>query len=74
MAVTPSVAAAAPSIVAAPACSAGDRMDNVGTPSAFTSLAATANTNLAGDIVLVIPNNAAIGASIITENFTLTVN
>jgi hypothetical protein len=49
-------------------------MDNVGTPSAFTSLAATANTNLAGDIVLVIPNNAAIGASIITENFTLTVN
>jgi hypothetical protein len=74
MAVTQSVAVAAPSIVAAPACSSGDRMDSTGTANAFTSAAATVGTNLGGDIVLVIPNNATIGAQSVTENFTLTVN
>ena len=74
MAVTQSVAAAATSIVAAPACSTGDRMDPVGTANAFTSAAATVNTNLGADINLVIPNNAATGAQSVTEQFTLTLN
>ena len=72
MAVTQSAAVAATSIVAAPACSAGDRMDPVGTPSAFTVAAPTAGTNLGADVDLVIPNNATITNASVTEQFTLT--
>lgn len=74
MAVTPSVAATATSITAAPACSAGDRMDSTGSPAAFTTAASTAGTNLGADVNLVVPNNASIVAGNVTEQFTLTLN
>jgi len=73
-AVVQSAAVAATSIVAAPACSSGDRMDSTGTPNAFTSVAATVGTNLGADVSLVIPNNASLGAQSVTENFVLTLN
>jgi len=74
-AVTQSGAVAATSIVAAPACSSGDRMDSTGSPAAFTSVAASPTaTNLGADVELVIPNNAAIVVGNVTEQFTLTLN
>jgi hypothetical protein len=76
MAPTQSSAVAATSITAAPACSAGDRMDTTGTANAFTSGAggSTSATALGADINLVIPNNAAITTASVTEQFTLTLN
>jgi hypothetical protein len=74
-AVTQSAAVAATSIVAAPACSSGDRMDVTGSPAAFTSVAASPTaTNLGADVELVIPNNASIVTGNVTEQFTLTLN
>jgi hypothetical protein len=74
MAVTQSAAVAATSIVAAPACSTGDRMDATGTASAFSTAASTAGTNLGADVSLVIPNNASIVTASVIEQFTLTLN
>jgi hypothetical protein len=73
MAVTQSAAATA-TVQTSATCTSGDRMDSTGTSNAFTPspVNSTTGTNLGGDIELVIPANAAVGAATVTEQFTLT--
>jgi hypothetical protein len=75
MAVTQSSASGSATSITSTTCPGGDfQMNTAGSPSAFTATAATTSTNLGADADLVIPNNAAIGATSATEQFTLTLN